>query len=95
MPIDYNLGKECFEKHLKDMESKGINLELESLEKMVEERISLSASILYAIDELIKDKLKPKEVEFIVNAFEDNIDITRQATQLYFIKAMLYGKDDV
>lgn len=95
MSIDYKLAKECFEKHLKELEKNEVSLEVKDLEKMVEERVNLCASIVYAVNELIKDKLEPKEVEFIINAYEDSIDITRQASQLYFIKSMLYGKDDV
>ena len=91
--VDYQLGKDMFERYLHDVE-KTISLDKDSLEESINEGADVMSEALSTIMEiLIKYKVPISEINAIYQIITDvMLEDSRKLTLINFIKIMLYGE---
>lgn len=93
--IDYQLGKDCFEKFLHKLEDNGNDLSKEGLDETIHSATNLAATVCAAITgTMVKYHVPFDSVKDASDALLDAFGAMKIGTEATLIKEMLYGKDD-
>lgn len=93
--IDYQLGKDCFEKFLHELKDSGNDLSKEALDKTIHDGIEASSKVCAGITGvMVKHHVPYDIVNASSEALLDMIAIMKVATEATLIREMLYGKGD-
>lgn len=93
--IDYQLGKDCFEKFLHELEDDGNDLSKSGLDKLVQHStITVSAICSSVVETMVKYHVPYDTVKNTKKALLDMSTVIKIASEVVLVKKMLYGKGD-